>query len=92
MTPEGKVKDKVKKLLQEFGAYYFMPVQTGFGAPTIDFLACHNGRFLGIETKAPGKKPTPRQEVTMGRINAAGGKTLVIDGDTEKLLAWLEGR
>ena len=65
LTPEGKVKEQVKRLLRSHNAYYFMPVQNGMGAPSLDFLICHNGNFLGVETKAPGKKPTKRQEVTM---------------------------
>ena len=29
MTPEGKVKKEVKRVLDAFGVYYFMPVQMG---------------------------------------------------------------
>ena len=28
----------------------------------MDFLGCYRGRFFAIETKAPGKKPTLRQD------------------------------
>lgn len=79
-TPEGKVKDKVKRLLKKYDCYYFMPVQTGYGAATLDILACCNGVFLAIETKAPGKKPTPRQEITIEAIEKAAGTVMVIDG------------
>lgn len=84
-TPEGKVKDKVKRLLKKYGAYYFMPVQTGYGSPTLDILACYKGIFIAIETKAPGKKPTARQELTIKEIRKANGLVYVIDGDTEQL-------
>ena len=87
-TPEGKVKEQVKRLLRDHKAYYFMPVQNGMGAPSLDFLVCHNGQFLGIETKAPGKKATPRQEVTMQQMRNAGAMCLVVDGGTT--LAMLE--
>lgn len=91
MTPEGKVKARVKALLTEHGAYYHMPVQAGYGAPALDFWVCHNGRFAGIETKAPGKKPTPRQKLTIEQVVEAGGVAMVIDGtDYEELEEWLK--
>ena len=73
MTPEGKVKKEIKTWLKAQGAYFFMPVQTGYGASSLDFLCCIDGDFIGIETKAPGKKPTPRQAIVMQDILAAGG-------------------
>ena len=77
-TPEGKVKDKVKRLLKKYGCYQFWPVQTGYGAPTLDCLGCHNGFFFGIETKAPGKRPTPRQRLTMEDMREAQAAVFVI--------------
>lgn len=88
MTPEGKVKALVKKVLSSHEAYYHMPVQSGLGAPTLDFIGCHKGRYFAIETKAPGKKPTERQMLTMGAIRDAGGAVFVVDGETS--LATLE--
>jgi hypothetical protein len=79
MTPEGRVKNEVKRQLKILGAYQFWPVQTGMGAAAVDCLACLAGWFLGIETKAPGKKPTPLQQITLTKIADAGGLALVID-------------
>lgn len=81
-TPEGKVKRRLNKRLQDlYGeqVYRFMPVQTGYGAPALDYFLCANGRFVAIETKAKGKKPTPRQLATMDAIRKAGGFTYVVD-------------
>ena len=40
MTPEGKVKDKVKKILKELKAYYIMPATGGYGSSGApDFVA-----------------------------------------------------
>lgn len=89
MTPEKKIKEKVKKLLKEKGVYYHMPVQMGYGAPSLDFICCYYGIYFAIETKAPGKKLTPRQEDTKKRINAAGGRVFIIDGDLDELESWL---
>jgi hypothetical protein len=72
-TDEGKLKDRCRAYLIKIGAYRFSPVQQGYGAPTLDDLCCIKGRFVGIEYKAPGKKPTPRQEQTMAAIKAAAG-------------------
>ena len=80
MTPEAKVKAKVKKILVELGAYYTMPMGTGFsssGAP--DFIICIAGLFYGIECKANGGKPTALQLKHFDDIRKAGGIALVID-------------
>lgn len=90
MTPEGKVKAAVRKVLQEFGAYWFMPVQTGFGAQGVDFFCCVDGRFVAVETKRPGRvdDATPRQEMTLKAVRAAGGLAYVVD-DASTLRAYL---
>lgn len=80
-TPEGKVKAKVKALLNRAKAYYFMPVQAGYGAPGLDFHCVFHGHAFFIETKAPGKKMTPRQEQTARKMRAAGGVVFVVDGE-----------
>lgn len=79
--PEALVKDKVKALCKNMGVYYHMPVQAGMGKPTLDFIICAYGFFIGVETKALGKKATRRQEITMAEMQAANGYTLVVDGD-----------
>jgi hypothetical protein len=87
MTPEGRVKERVKAVLKLRGAYYYMPVSNGMGrvgAP--DFIVCHDGRFIAIETKAPGKvaNTTPNQKRELAAIRAANGLAVVID-DVEQL-------
>lgn len=42
-------------------------------AGTPDLLVCYMGRFLGLEVKVPGGKPTPIQVHTGGEISAAQG-------------------
>jgi hypothetical protein len=82
MTPEGKVKDAVKKVLKKHGIWYFMPMQNGFGVVGVpDFICCFHGMFLGVETKAPGKREqtTPNQDRVLREIVEHGGYTLVVD-------------
>lgn len=82
MTPEGKVKAKVKRLLDKYKARYeFWPVPYGYGASTLDCLICYRGQFIAVETKAPGKKPTDRQKMIIENIRQAGGAAFVVDGD-----------
>lgn len=74
MTAEGWIKKIVKEMLDLHPrAYYHMPVQNGMGSPTLDFICCVNGRYVAIETKAPGKRMTDRQELTAKEIEAGGG-------------------
>jgi phospholipase/lecithinase/hemolysin len=93
LTPEGKVKRQVTKLLKAAtGVYYFMPVQTGYGSPTLDYLGSSRGRAFAIETKAPGKEPTMRQKAIINEMKAAGMKVFVIAGNPqeyEELRLWL---
>lgn len=80
MTPERKVKDKVRKVLADLNAYYAMPIGTGYGnAGVPDFLVCYQGRFIGIECKAQGNKPTALQLKNFKDIESAGGTVWLID-------------
>lgn len=79
MVLERNVKEQVKRLLRKYGAYWFMPVQTGLGAPSVDFLCCVRGRFVAIETKANDGTATPRQQHTLQAISLANGATFVIN-------------
>ena len=90
-SKEYLVKNKVKKLLTEFNAYWHCPVQAGLGAPSLDFICCHDGRYFGIETKAGNKKPTPRQETTMNQIRLAGGLAFLVNEveGLQELREWL---
>ena len=87
--PEAVVKRKVKAALKEIGAFQHWPVQSGMGAPILDCIACINGRYIAIETKAAGKHPTPRQHMLIEQIEQAGGWAYVIDGDVS-IAAMLE--
>lgn len=94
MTPEAKVKAKVKKLLDELRIFYFLPVSNGMGTMGIpDIIGCFNGLFIAIECKAGKGKLTALQERAIARIKAAGGFTFVAREDNinelKGLLTWL---
>lgn len=84
-TPEGKVKDKVKKMLASFGdeVYTHWPVQNGMGKPTLDCIGCAWGSYFAIETKVEGKNLTPRQTLTASEIGSAGGVVFVIRNEED---------
>ena len=91
MTPEGRIKSSVRKLLARYqGMYSYWPVPGGFGRATIDVIGCYRGRFFGVEVKAPGNKPTLRQTRTLSEMQAAMGRTFVVDDDGEELKQWLD--
>ena len=76
---ERTIKDAVRKRLKEIEAYYFFPVPMGLGETTLDILVCVKGRFVAIECKRPGGKPTQLQLITIERIIKAGGLVYVVD-------------
>ena len=92
MTPEGKVKKKVKEYLQSIGAWYYMPVSNGMGRVGCpDILVCYEGRFLAFETKAPGKikNVTANQQREIDAIQRVNGLAHVVD-DVEQVKAVIE--
>jgi hypothetical protein len=86
-TDEGRLKKRCRAYLKNLGAYRFAPVQQGYGMQSLDDLCCIKGRFVGIEYKAPGKYPTPRQQATMCAMKEAGGVAFWCDSFDGFLLA-----
>jgi Holliday junction resolvase len=92
-TPEKKVKDKVKKILEKLGCYYFFPATGGFGKSGVpDIVICFKGHFVAIECKAGDNKPTALQEMNMKKIRESGGSTIVInEANLADVEEWLTG-
>ncbi len=92
-TPESAVKQKIKKMLDDAGAYYAMPIGTGYGNSGVpDFLICSGGRFIAVEAKAGNNQPTALQDSHLQKIRAKGGIALVIREtnmhELKEVLAW----
>ena len=82
LTPEAKVKAKIKAILKAHNVYYAMPIGTGYGSSGVpDFLCCVNGKFLANEAKAGKGTTTALQDKNLQAINASGGYTCVIRED-----------
>ena len=78
MTPEGKVKAEIKKVLADYNCWYFMPMMNGYGRSGIpDFVGCYKGQFFAVEAKAQDGKLTPNQEREAVAIHTAGGRVLL---------------
>ena len=97
-TPEGKVKDKIKRWLYATfpGIFEFKPVSNGMGKHGIpDYVCCvpltitHAmvgktvGVFVGIEAKTEKGKLSKHQEVRLAEIADAGGIVEVVYGTDE---------
>lgn len=69
---------KIRKFLEAEGVFVFKI----HGGPTMlaglpDLIACVRGRFVGIEVKQPGQKPSAVQEHVHRKIRKAGGEVIV---------------
>jgi hypothetical protein len=93
-TPEKKVKRKVMEQLKMMKAYTVTPMTGGFGNSGIpDVLCCYKGRFIGIECKANGGKPTALQIHNLNSIEIAGGIALLInESNVDNLTDMIEER
>lgn len=97
VTPEGRVKATIKKLLDAYASHWLMPVTGGYGSSgEPDFVACVNGWFIGIEAKAGAGTTTLLQDRRLASIRKAGGIALVVNernlGELEAILADLYHR
>ena len=87
-TPEGRVKDNIKKWMAKYfpNAWSYMPVQTGYGVNGIpDHIYCVPvtitpemvgetvGLFVGIEAKTVKGKMSPSQTIQKDNIREAEG-------------------
>ena len=80
MTPEVRVKRKAVAELQKLGMYIFFPATGGFGRSGVpDIVCCYKGKFIGIECKANGNKPTALQRSNLEEIVNNGGISIVVD-------------
>jgi len=95
MTPEAKVKKKVKDILDAFcfnnAGYYFFPAANGYGRQGIpDVVCCIQGRFVAIECKAGKGMTTLLQERELASIREAGGVSFLInESNVDTLHAYL---
>ena len=81
MTPEKKVKLKVRAILDwDKDIYYFTPMTGGYGRSGVpDIVGCYKGRFFAIECKAGKGTTTALQDKNIKEIKKAGGQVIVVN-------------
>lgn len=93
MTPEGLVKEKIKRILKRYKVHYAMPRGTSYGRQGVaDFVCCTHGRYLAVEAKATKySRQTAMQKYEMEQVRLAGGVYLLIHEDNlHELEAYLK--
>jgi hypothetical protein len=86
VTPEGKVKEWIKRWLDKHEPTHWrvMPRGGPFGkGGTPDFILCWRGIFVAIEAKAEDGTVSPLQMNQLRNIQAAGGVAAVVRGKDE---------
>ena len=87
-TKENAVKRKLKKHLEEIGAYHFSPQSGIYGRSGIaDVIGCYKGRFFALECKAGGNTTTALQEKELQKVRDRGGFACVVDETNVDLIA-----
>ncbi len=83
MAAEKNFENRVKTFLKDKGAwvlkYWGGADYTKRGVP--DLLVCFNGRFIGIELKAPRGKPSDLQIYNLREIDRSGGYAVLLYPD-----------
>lgn len=80
MTPEAKVKARLKDILKELGCYSFSPIGGAYSSRGVpDIIGCLHGIFFGIEAKAGKGKTTALQDRELQRIRDAGGVAMIVN-------------
>jgi hypothetical protein len=93
MTPEGRVKTKLKRELGRIKAWHWWPVPAGYGEQMVDCVAFWNGRMTLIECKREGvNEPTARQGAIMRNARKHGIITYLVTMDAQGALVWIELR
>lgn len=81
---EQQIQAKILKKLSMLQVYAIKIVVANHrGCP--DILACHEGKFYGLEVKRPGQAATEVQEWHIQKIKEAGGEAGVVTCVSEAL-------
>ena len=73
---EAKIQSDILKFLISRGAIVNKTIgMSKAGWP--DIIGVYKGKFIGIEVKRPGKKPTKLQEYKLHQLTRAGAETCV---------------
>lgn len=77
---EKDIVDAIREYLQTKDKLFYWKEHGGqFGTAGIpDIIVCYKGKFIGLEVKLPGRKPTLLQKITLNKIQKAKGIAKVV--------------
>ncbi len=79
MQLESKIQSKILKELKAAGIYAHKNITTNKkGIP--DILVCYRGKYVALEVKRPGGKPTELQLWNINEIRKSGGVAEIVYG------------
>tara|TARA_R110000751_G_scaffold4476_1_gene21967 strand:- start:3501 stop:3791 length:291 start_codon:yes stop_codon:yes gene_type:complete len=74
-------------VLKAEGVYYFFPATHGMGRSGVpDIICCVSGKFLAIECKAEGGKPTALQLNEIAAIRDSGGVAAIASTNAAEMV------
>lgn len=75
MTPEGELKMRIRRLLEERGAFWSNVSGGAYSKPgDPDIVACFKGFYLAIEAKANSGRQSEIQKIRQSEVEAAEGR------------------
>lgn len=92
VTNEKGVKAMIKRLLDYYGWFHWMPGANGYGMQGIsDHLSIKDGVFLAVEAKFGANKPKPTQKAFAAQIMANDGFAFCVnEKNIVHFAMWLE--
>jgi len=77
---EQSLIEQVKSYLNGYPGLFYWKEHGGiYGTAGIpDIIICYQGRFIALECKSKNRKPTVLQQITINKINRAGGTAVVV--------------
>ena len=88
---ESEITREIRQYLKIRGIWHYKQWQGLGSLPGVsDIIGCFKGRYLAIEVKRPGQKPTERQQSFLDRVNDEGGLSFVASS-VEDVIKNLEG-
>lgn len=89
ITNEKGVKTLIKRLLDYYGYFHWMPAANGYGMQGVsDHQAIKDGVFLVIEAKFGSNKPKPTQKAFAAQIITNDGFAFCVNEKNIDHLAW----
>jgi len=93
MNHETTIRNAIRDTLLRIGVLVMTNAQVGrtfhggLGTGSPDLVAVVKGRFVGLEVKVPGEKPSPNQVAWGEQLKQHGGSYFVVCSVAEAILA-----